>query len=679
MWPIEPAVWRIHAGEVLHLIGQMIRDEADERPLDRAALTRHLGQAITRAQDATATLPEQHLMACFDLSLFEVAVLWLALSPHLDPTLRPWIAKLQGSGLHDFIDGALCLRLLCEDPGDRLAHQDALSAQATLQRRRLLTLRRREVAASYALTHELSPAHHLCGWFLGYRRVSDALAAFTDHVPIPHDPPPPVPWDAQLDARTLPLLNGLWRAPLATSSGVAVALTGDIPSSPLWATRCGRAVLDVNGDRLATATPGDIQRALHLLCQEAAMYGELLLLRGADPLTHPDSSLAPHLAHALALHPAATILCVNDPSKLHPCLSDAALQRLSLSPNPTPAQSKTLWTHHLLRLHLPLDPTDPNDLAAAAIDTTSQQLSLTAPQIARAARLTALLHGPANPLTPALLRRTGQAQITQQMGTLAQRSDASTGFEGLILDPPTERQLREILAAIRSRQLVIRQWGLGERIRRGTGITCLFDGDPGTGKTLSAEVIAAEAGLDLLRVNVSTIVDKYIGETEKNLAQIFEQVRPDVSLLLFDEADSLFSKRTEVTKSTDRYSNMEINVLLQLIERYEGVTVLTTNLKRSIDPAFERRITFKVSFDLPEASSRERIWLHLLPPSIPTAEPLDYEFLGGLELSGGEIKNAILRAAYAAACDDDLIRMRHLVESARREATASGRLIRDDY
>jgi SpoVK/Ycf46/Vps4 family AAA+-type ATPase len=265
------------------------------------------------------------------------------------------------------------------------------------------------------------------------------------------------------------------------------------------------------------------------------------------------------------------------------------------------------------------------------------------------------------------------------MGHLAEVADAALSLEDVILPDDTLDQIQQILSAVRNRQMVLRNWGLSQRIHRGTGICCLFDGDPGTGKTLCAEVIATELQLTLLRVNIAGIVDKYIGETEKNLTRVFSRARPDIHMLLFDEADSLFSKRTEVSRSTDRYSNMDINVLLQLVERYEGITVLTTNLKKSIDAAFERRFAFKVSFPVPDKEERRRIWLHLLPETIPTAEAVDYEFLSTIELTGGEIKNAIMRGAYRAAHEGKLIDLDHLIAAARKEASAAGRLVRGDW
>ena len=251
------------------------------------------------------------------------------------------------------------------------------------------------------------------------------------------------------------------------------------------------------------------------------------------------------------------------------------------------------------------------------------------------------------------------------------------GFDDLVLHPDTRDRLKHIVDAIKVHRKVLDQWGFGNIIHRGTGIVCLFDGEPGTGKTLSAEVMANETGLRLNRVDVSTIVDKYIGETQKNLAKIFSQADPRGELLLFDEADSLFSKRTDVSKSNDRYSNMEINVLLQLIERYDGIVVLTTNLAKQMDEAFERRIMFKVSYKLPDLKMRMKLWALHLPDSAPFAENVDIEGLAwNYELGGGAIKNAALAAAYLAAARDRPIQQEDLETSAYAEAIAAGKLVR---
>jgi SpoVK/Ycf46/Vps4 family AAA+-type ATPase len=250
-------------------------------------------------------------------------------------------------------------------------------------------------------------------------------------------------------------------------------------------------------------------------------------------------------------------------------------------------------------------------------------------------------------------------------------------IDDLILVDEVKDQVREVIEAVSAQQVVFREWGFGQKFNKGRGLSALFDGEPGTGKTLSAEIIAAELGLNLYRVNVANVVSKYIGETEKNLTRVFAEARSAHSVLLFDEADSLFSKRVEVKHSNDRFANMEVNTLLQLMERYDGLVILTTNLKTSLDTAFERRLSFKVSFPFPEPHIRADLWRQMLPTSAPVQEALDFELLGrSYELSGGSIKNAVLRAAYRAASHRMPLSMTLLDDAAKRECQAAGKLYR---
>ncbi len=203
----------------------------------------------------------------------------------------------------------------------------------------------------------------------------------------------------------------------------------------------------------------------------------------------------------------------------------------------------------------------------------------------------------------------------------------------------------------------------------------LFAGPPGTGKTMSAQIIAAELGLDLYKIDLSTIISKYIGETEKNLGHIFSEAESSNAILFFDEADALFGKRSEVRDSHDRYANVEISYLLQRMETYDGVTILATNLRANLDEAFTRRLQFAVDFPFPEEADRLRIWQGLLPPRMPRAE-LDLPLLARrYKLSGGNIRNIIMSAAYLAGANGGIVTMDHLLHGTRRELQKMGRLI----
>lgn len=256
---------------------------------------------------------------------------------------------------------------------------------------------------------------------------------------------------------------------------------------------------------------------------------------------------------------------------------------------------------------------------------------------------------------------------------LAERIAPRFALADLILDDDQHQRVAEILRRYRMRNRVYQEWGF--RAAGSVGVTALMSGAPGTGKTMSAEVIAAELGLDLFRIELSATVSKYIGETEKNLEAIFRAADAADVVLLFDEADSLFTKRGEVSDAQDRYANMETSYLLQRLERFPGVAILTTNLSSNIDPAFMRRIHVSITFPVPEAAERLRIWKTCLPSGAPVGE-LDLDFVSqAFKISGGSIRNVVVAAAFLAAEEGEVLGMRHLVRSLRWEAMKNNRII----
>jgi SpoVK/Ycf46/Vps4 family AAA+-type ATPase len=238
--------------------------------------------------------------------------------------------------------------------------------------------------------------------------------------------------------------------------------------------------------------------------------------------------------------------------------------------------------------------------------------------------------------------------------------------------------LQEMVASVRGRPLVLEQWGVGRKLASSAAVMALFAGDPGTGKTMAAEVMAAELGLDMYKIDLSTVISKYIGETEKNLERIFSEAESSNAILFFDEADSIFGKRSEVKDAHDRYANIEISYLLQRMEAYDGITILATNLRANLDDAFTRRLQFLVDFPFPDAGYRLRIWQTLFPPDVPCESQLDFNFLAHrFKLAGGNIRNIIIGATYLAAADGGQVTMNHLLHSTRREMQKMGRLVNE--
>ena len=271
-----------------------------------------------------------------------------------------------------------------------------------------------------------------------------------------------------------------------------------------------------------------------------------------------------------------------------------------------------------------------------------------------------------------------QAHTSMRLGRLARRMTPRYTWNDLILPPDRLEQLQEICARVRYAHTVNQRWGYSRRVSASPGITVLFAGESGTGKTLAAEVIANDLALALYKIDLSTVVSKYIGETEKNLSLVFNAAEASNAVLFFDEADALFGKRSEVKDAHDRYANLEVAYLLQQLEAYEGIAILATNLRQNLDEAFTRRLSFMVDFPFPEKEYRQHIWESHFPAEAPLGSDVSLtELADRYPLAGGNIRNAALAAAYLAAADGGTITMAHIRNAIRREHQKMGRLLDD--
>ncbi len=259
-----------------------------------------------------------------------------------------------------------------------------------------------------------------------------------------------------------------------------------------------------------------------------------------------------------------------------------------------------------------------------------------------------------------------RSRTRSRLELLAQQIEPAATWDDLVLPDAQLRTLREMAVHIRQRFRVYEQWGFASKGARGLGISALFAGPSGTGKTMAAEVLAQELRLDLFRIDLSAVVNKYIGETEKNLSRVFDAAESGGAILLFDEADALFGKRSEVKDSHDRYANIQVGYLLQRMETYRGLAILTTNFKQALDNAFLRRLRFVVQFPFPDAGQRAEIWRRVFPAATPT-EGLQPANLARLNVAGGNIRNIALQAAFLASDAGQPVRMCHLLQAARSE------------
>jgi SpoVK/Ycf46/Vps4 family AAA+-type ATPase len=273
------------------------------------------------------------------------------------------------------------------------------------------------------------------------------------------------------------------------------------------------------------------------------------------------------------------------------------------------------------------------------------------------------------------LESAARSQSNQGLRRFAAKVVPFCDWNSLVLPSHALRQLRDVCAAQKYREVVYSQWGFAQRLSMGKGLNVLFCGASGTGKTMAAGILARELGLDLYKIDLSIVVSKYIGETEKQLSLIFREAQSSNAILFFDEADALFGKRSEVKDAHDRYANVEVAYLLQKMEEYEGIVMLATNLKKNIDEAFTRRMHHVVEFPFPDAEHRERIWRGIIPPDAPLANDVDFGFLARqFELAGGNIRNVALAAAFLAAEEGSAIRMEHCLVATALELQKVGKL-----
>jgi len=267
-----------------------------------------------------------------------------------------------------------------------------------------------------------------------------------------------------------------------------------------------------------------------------------------------------------------------------------------------------------------------------------------------------------------------KAQSNKKLTTLAKKIEPHHTWEDLVLPADNAEQLKEVSGYIRHKGTVYTDWGFDKKLSLGKGLNILFSGPSGTGKTMAAGIIAGEVGLDLYKIDLSGIVSKYIGETEKNLKKIFKEAETSNAILFFDEADALFGKRSEVKDSHDRYANIEINYLLQKMEEHEGIVILATNFKKNMDEAFLRRLHFTIEFPLPDEMYREKIWRNIFPEETPVEKSLDFKFLASFKITGGNIKNIALSAAFLAVGDSHIITMEHIIRAVKREFQKMGKI-----
>jgi hypothetical protein len=584
------------------------------------------------------------LAAAFGLSAFERELVLLCAGVELDADLA---GAVRGEGIARQLTFSNALAFL---PG---AHWSALAPSAPLRRWRLL-----EIPADVPLTQAPLRAAERVVHFLAGVQTLDANLEGLVTLEEPMSATELAPSHARLADRAVRAFTSA--APL--SSMPLIQLVGhegsarDLAGGIAAALGLGLAVLHVDD---IPAGARERERLARLWEREGVLSSLLLLVDAAT--LGDDPQAAATAARFLDLLASPTLALVRRP------LPGLRREDLHLAVEAPPiAERMAAWQAVL-----------PDPDPSLKIERIAGQFALTTRDVRTILGELALREPGDATESGHLLWDICRERSRPRLEHLTDRLSPAEVWDDLVLPDQQKRTLREIVGQARLRNLVYGSWGFAAQSRRGLGLSALFAGPSGTGKTMAAEAIAELLRLDLYRIDLSRVVSKYIGETERNLGLIFDEAEGAGGIiLLFDEADALFGKRTEVRDSHDRYANLEISYLLQRMEAYDGLAILTTNLKNSLDPAFLRRIRFVVPFPFPDAAARARIWRGVFPPATPT-DGLTYERLARLNVAGGNIRTIALNAAFAAADTGGPVQMIHILAAARTEYAKLERPLND--
>ncbi|MDQ6422317.1 ATP-binding protein [Paenibacillus sp. LHD-117] len=623
-------------------------------------------------------LPLVRLAAAFRLTVWEYRCVLLCLAVEWDRKYEKWYAYLNDDATARTATVDLALRLLGDAEEDRQLGRGLLGQGGML--RRWLLQYPGDGSAAQGLKSTLRLDERVISFLLETERLDGRLSGYAE-VREP-DEAPGLAWEGAAEAEySLRHVIGDWP-------------TGSLPVAGLWGARGGgkRTLLHRlaarRGQRLLivslAALPSEEERLRGVL---GRVVREALLTDAAIAFAEEDGAWKERLPleplrsslEAYASHAQRPLLGWSSPDQRTivelPLPGHAAYWSIEIPP-PSAAVRAELWRRHAEELGeaaLSPDGIDYESLAAELAD----RFHFTPGQIAsawRQARVLAAGRGEALPRRVDLAAA-ARGQFRHRLAQHAVAIEPRRGWADLILPAESMELIREACNRYVFRETVLGEWGFSSRLSYGIGVHMLFAGPPGTGKTMAAEVVAGELGLELYRVDLSRIVSKYIGETEQRLRELFEEARQSGAILFFDEGDALFGKRTEVKDAHDRYANMEAAYLLQLIEAYDGVTILATNLMQNLDEALLRRMSVIVKFPFPDSENRARIFDSLLPAGAPLDEELDIPFLAQrVDVSGGHIKNIVLAAAFLAAGERRSIGMAHMIRAARAELQKLGKI-----
>ncbi len=624
--------------------------------------------------DVSASSPWGWLASAFDLSAFDLDIVLLALAPHVDLKYERLYGYLQDdvTRRHPTLD--LALNLLCASKGERIARRAHLAPGAPLVRHRLLQLLPDpNQFQPPLLAHYLRLDDQIVNVLLGQQALDPRLASCAERVtPALTLAETGLPAAMKAALATLAAHTSPHEMPLrlyfrgtraSEQRGVAEAIAAE-RHVPLIAADVARAL----------ASDVDFGVSLTLLFREAWLQGAVLYLEGLDALKGEDRHVY-YRQFVAAVNESATFTIL---AGVRPWVA-FEVRPLGVVEvvfkTPAFAERRQCWESRLTAAGVHLDDERIGALADRFRLTPWQIADAVATAHNRAAWRVDPDNAPDPDAIASDLFAAARLQTGSELDALARRVDPRHDWDDIVLPDDARGQLQQVCARVRCRQRVLGDWGFARRLGSNSGVNALFAGPPGTGKTMAAEVLAQHLGLDLYKIDLSSVVSKYIGETEKNLERIFSAAESANVILFFDEADALFGKRSEVRDSHDRYANVEISYLLQRMEEYDGLAILASNLRQNMDEAFVRRLHFIVEFPFPDEADRRRIWQVHFPPELPRDPDIDVDSLArSFKLAGGSIRSVVLDAAFLAAGDGQSVGARHVLQATKREYQKMGKV-----
>jgi AAA+ superfamily predicted ATPase len=616
----------------------------------------------------------ERLRQLFELDPFDIDVLLVCMAVEFDLRYEKLYAYLQDDVSKKRPGVGLIFNLLAPTLELSIKARRRLQAEAPLLRFHLVEMLEDPAQPrSPLLSKYLKADDRIAQYLLGADGVDERIRPFVEYVDS-RCVPQPDPLELDEDTR-----QGLmsFAAIASESRPLVLHLQG---GSSLDKLRMAEALchcrnqflLVADLERLVVESDSEFNKILALIHREARLGDAALFWKSAHSL-NTDQRRSAFVIFMESLKGGCPISFVDSETGVNPADAPQGIIYHAVAlPQPGFIRRGRIWRSALAGREADIEPGDIGEFAVKFKFSHSEVHGV----VATAANL-ARWRDPDKPrITSRELYEACRMHSNQKLSTLAHKVLSRYSWNDIVLPQDRTEQLREICNHVKYRDRVYSDWGFDRKLAMGKGLCVLFAGPSGTGKTMAADIIAGELGLDLYKIDLSTVVSKYIGETEKNLSRIFDEAETSNAILFFDEADALFGKRSEVKDSHDRYANIETGYLLQRMEEHEGIVILASNFRKNMDEAFVRRLHFTVEFPFPTEEDRNRIWESVWPEATPRDPGMDLKFLARrFQITGGNIRNIALSAAFLAADDNGIVGMRHLIRATQREYQKMGKLV----